>query len=62
MKYLLLTLLSLPVHSEVTIGYLVGKHITTDQQLNNSHPFIDFDNVMIFKNSLSVHQSHLTIN
>lgn len=54
MKFILLFLLLVNTANAdmLTAGYLTGKHIgKLDNDLNNSHPFVEIDNVMVFKNS-----------
>ena len=52
MKYILALLLSINIafSNEITVGYLYGAHFP-ENILNNSHPFVDFGNVMVFQNS-----------
>lgn len=50
-KILILTLLlSNSAFGDVTLGYLYGAHIGSNQ-LNNSHPFLEIDNVIVYRNS-----------
>lgn len=49
------TLLALAVflnvaYANITVGYLAGAHFP-DNNFNNSHPFVDFGNVLVFQNS-----------
>ena len=53
MKTLLLTLLlSTSAFANVTAGYLQGHHLD-NSNLNNAHPFLEIDNVLIYRNSFN---------
>ena|ERR1017187_6220515 len=51
MKYLLLALFCTNLYAnDFNVGYLYGTHVN-QPELNNSHPFIEVPNVIVFENS-----------